>query len=144
MSEKVLVQAVKVVGSDSLPSSVCNLSSSSLFRARLHGKFQPGLKFQPGWPGWNFVAITWWTSARAEILVSAPNMKFRAKSLGRIRQPYYFLLFSPGWNFFSITWDFFSPGRISARAENPSPVWSNRARIFNPGWISPRAEKISM
>ena len=68
-------------------------------------------------PGWNFVAITWWTSARAEILVSAPNMKFRAKSLGRIRQPYYFLLFSPGWNFFSITWDFFSPGHNSARAE---------------------------
>ena len=45
-------------------------------------------------PGWNFVAITWRTSARAEMLVSAPNMKLRAKSLGRIRQPYYFLLFS--------------------------------------------------
>ena len=64
-------------------------------------------------PGWNI------------ILVSAPNMKLRAKSLGRIRQPYYFLLFSPGWNFFSITWDFFSPGRNSARAESPNPVWPN-------------------
>ena len=36
------------------------------FRAWLHGEFQPGLKFQPGQPGWNFVAITWRTSARAE------------------------------------------------------------------------------
>ena len=32
----------------------------------------------------------------------------------------------------------FSPGRNSARAENPSPVYSNRARIFSPG---KRAEK---
>ena len=53
--------------------------------ARLHGEFQPGLKFQPGLPGWNFVAITWRTSARAEILASAPNMKLRAKSLKRIK-----------------------------------------------------------
>ena len=32
----------------------------------------------------------------------------------------------------------FSPGRNSARAENPSPVFSNRARIFSP---AKRAEK---
>ena len=32
----------------------------------------------------------------------------------------------------------FSPGSNSARAENPSPVYSNRARIFSPG---KRAEK---
>ena len=32
----------------------------------------------------------------------------------------------------------FSPGRNSARAENPSLVYSNRARIFSPG---KRAEK---
>ena len=67
-------------------------------------------------------------------------MKLRTKILGRIRQPYYFLLFSPGWNFFSIIWDFFSPGRNSARAENPSPVWSNQTRIFSPGWIAFRAK----
>ena len=54
-------------------------------RAWLHGEFQPGLKFQPGQPGWIFVAITWRTSARAEILASAPNMKLRAKSLKRIK-----------------------------------------------------------
>ena len=36
-------------------------------------------------PGWNFVAITWQTSARAEILASAPNMKLGAKSLRRIK-----------------------------------------------------------
>ena len=33
----------------------------------------------------------------------------------------------------------FSPGRNSARADNPSPVCSNRARIFSPG---KRARKI--
>ena len=32
----------------------------------------------------------------------------------------------------------FSPGRNSAPAENPSPVYSNRAMIFSPG---KRAEK---
>ena len=29
----------------------------------------------------------------------------------------------------------------SARAENPSPVWSNRARIFIPGWLRPGLKK---
>ena len=45
--------------------------SLRILKARLHGEFQPGLKFQPGWPGWNFspasqtnplkikLAITW-------------------------------------------------------------------------------------
>ena len=74
-------------------------------------------------PGWNFypanraeilLRLHDELQPRAEILVSAPNMKLREKSLGRIRHPYYFLLFCPGWNFFSITWDFFSPGRNSA------------------------------
>ena len=54
-------------------------------RAWLYGEFQPGLKFQPGQPDWNFVAIIWQTSARAEILALAPNMKFRANSLRRIK-----------------------------------------------------------
>ena len=46
-------------------------------------------------------------------------------------------LFSPGWNSVSITWDFFWFSGPFARAENPSPVWANRARIFSPGWIAP-------
>ena len=37
----------------------------------------------------------------------------------------------------------FSPGCNSARAENPCPVWSNRAKILSPGCIAPRGEKIS-
>ena len=36
----------------------------------------------------------------------------------------------------------FSPGRNSARAENPSPVCSNRARIFSPGKRAEKFEKI--
>ena len=37
----------------------------------------------------------------------------------------------------------FSPGRNSARAENPSPVCSNRARIFSPGKRARKSEKLS-
>ena len=36
--------------------------------AWLHGEFQPWLKFQSGQPRWNFIAITWRTSAQAEII----------------------------------------------------------------------------
>ena len=50
-------------------------------------------KFSPGWNfnlanlfwGWNFVVITWWTSAWAEKLASVPNMELHAKSLRRIK-----------------------------------------------------------
>ena len=37
----------------------------------------------------------------------------------------------------------FSPGRNSARAENPSPVCANRARIFSLGKRARKSEKIS-
>ena len=37
----------------------------------------------------------------------------------------------------------FSPGRNSARAENPSPVFSNQARIFSPGKRARKSEKLS-
>ena len=97
----------------------------------LHGEFQPGLKFQPSQPGWNFVAITWRTSARAEILASAPNMKLRAKSLRRI-------------NVMKILARFEQTGLgFSARAElrpglNPSPC--NRQFDFKRICFRSRAE----
>ena len=47
------------------------------------------------------------------------------------RQPYCFLLFSPGWNSVSITWDFFRFSGPFGRAENPSPVCKNPARIYD-------------
>ena len=37
----------------------------------------------------------------------------------------------------------FSPGRNSARAENPSPVSTNRARIFSPAKRAWKSEKVS-
>ena len=73
--------------------------------------------------------------------------------------PDYMVSFTPGWNFSPanraeisdrllkqilrkpscrLHGEGFSPGRNSARAENPSPVISNRARIFSP---AKRAEK---
>ena len=39
--------------------------------------------------------------------------------------------FQPGWNFFPITWDFFSPGRNSARVENPSLVCQAWAELHS-------------
>ena len=81
-----------------------------LLRAWLHGEFQPGQ------PGWNFVAITWRTSAWAEILASAPKSLRMSK-----------LTIQPGLKFrfdymrvFQIFW----------------PVC--------PGWIAPRAKSLSM
>ena len=41
--------------------------------------------FSPASGGWNFVAITWRTSTRAEMVASTPNMKLCAKSLRRIK-----------------------------------------------------------
>ena len=37
----------------------------------------------------------------------------------------------------------FSPGRNSARAKNPSPVCSNRDRIFSPGKRARKSENLS-
>ena len=111
------------------------LGSEALLRARLHGEFQPGLKFQPAQSGWNFVAITWRTSARAEIFLLAAAILFPGKQNHSACPS---SLSIPGWNSVSITWDFFRFSGPFARAENPSPVWANRARIFSPGWIAPR------
>jgi len=47
--------------------------------------FIPRWNFSPARGRWNFVAITWRISARAEILASAPNTKLCAKSLRRIK-----------------------------------------------------------
>ena len=55
-----------------------------------------------------------------------------------------FPAFQPGLKFRFDYMIFFQPGRNSARAENPSPVWRNQARIFSPGWIALRAESLSM
>ena len=37
----------------------------------------------------------------------------------------------------------FSPGHNSARAENPSPVFANRARIFSPAKRARKSQKFS-
>ena len=65
------------------------------------------------------VTIKWWVSPRAEI---------SARLLKQILRKPSCRLHGEG----------FSPGRNSARAENPSPVWEYRARIFSP---AKRAEK---
>ena len=74
-------------------------------------------------PGWNFSPakgpITWWVSPRAEISDRLLKQILRKPSC-------------------RLHGERFSPGRNSARAENPSPVFSNRARIFSP---AKRAEK---
>ena len=75
------------------------------------------------------------------------------KQSNTILGPDYMANFIPGWNFSSANWaqisdrplkqilwkpncrlhgEGFSPGHNSARAENPSPVCSIRARIFSP------------
>ena len=66
--------------------------------------------------------ITWWVSPRAEISARLTGLKFQTGF----------------WNKSSENQVVDYMERDSARAENPSPVFSNRARIFNP---AKRAEK---
>ena len=85
-------------------------------------------------PGWNFVAITWLVSARAEIWNYGE--KWETAILFRWTHNHWARsnsLFSPGWNFNAITWGFseFQPG-----LKIPS-------RFHKPGWKSQPGLKFS-
>ena len=62
-------------------------------RARLHGEFQPGQ------PGWNFVAITWWTSARTEIFSLGTKYEIPREESRENQAAILFPAFQPGLKF---------------------------------------------
>ena len=97
----------------SLPQGFCSWwLQKVILGADYMANFNPGWNFSPP-SGWNFVAITWLVSARAEIwncgekwetviLFSWKHNRWACPSS----------LFSPGWNINAITWCFseFQPG----------------------------------
>ena len=120
----------------------------------LHGEFQPGLKFQPGLPGWDFspgsernpfeikVAITWRRfPARAEFQT---GLRILARFKNRAR------IFGPGWKCSSLVEGWKSScnrSKISARVETwvwvgaltESEIQRNKMAAMeklclNPGW----------
>ena len=105
--------------------------------SRLHDEFQAApFPPPPPPPGWNFVAITWLVSARAEIWNC--REKWETAILFRWKHNHWACpssVFSPGLNFNAITWGFseFQPGlRFPARFVKP-------ARAENRHVIGPKA-----
>ena len=102
------------------------------FRGWLHGEFQPGLKFRSA----HRAEILLWLHAQIQ---PGRKTQISVRKFTEVRKHSQCAcsrsFFGPGWNSVSITWDFFIFLGPFGRAENPSPVWEYRARIFSPGWI---------